>query len=233
MSRTIVRGLLGGLLLVCVWELTARGLRLPSYTLPAISDILATMWTMRRELAEAGGLSLLEAVLGYTIGCVLGIAVAMVIAVLPWTRRAAMPTLMAVNSVPVAAFSPLVLLWFGIGIASKVVLVALAVGFTVFIAALAGFDRVDRRGIDLLRSFGAGPRHAALAAASADRAAADRGGDAGGHHAGDDRGDRDGDAGRHRRARLDHLPGGRADRFHPGLVLRSSRPRCSASHSSG
>ena len=41
--------------------------------------------------------------------------------------------------------------------ASKIVMVALAVGFTVFLSALAGFDRVDRRSVDLMRSFGAGP----------------------------------------------------------------------------
>jgi NitT/TauT family transport system permease protein len=86
-----------------------------------------------------------------------GVAVAVVLVVLPWTRRPIMPGLLAVNSVPVAAYSPLVLLWFGIGVSSKIVMVALAVGFTVFLSALAGFDRVDGRSVGLLRSFGAGP----------------------------------------------------------------------------
>ncbi len=81
----------------------------------------------------------------------------MLLVVLPWTRRGVMPGLLAINSVPVAAYSPLVLLWFGLGWSSKIVMVALAVGFTVFLSALAGFDRVDRRSVGLLRSFGAGP----------------------------------------------------------------------------
>jgi len=63
---------------------------------------------------------------------------------------------MAVNSVPVVAYSPLILLWFGIGLTSKVVMVALAVSFTLFLSTLAGLDRVDRRSVDLMRSFGAG-----------------------------------------------------------------------------
>ncbi len=157
MSRSAQRGLLGGLLLVLLWEGAARGFHLPSYTLPAISDILAEAWRQRLALARAGGLTLLESVLGYAIGCAAGIGIAMLMAVIPLTRRLAMAPLLAINSVPVAAWSPLVLLWLGIGIASKVALVALAVGFTVFLNALAGFDRVDRRSVDLLRSFGAGP----------------------------------------------------------------------------
>jgi NitT/TauT family transport system permease protein len=156
-SRSAQRGLLGGLLLVLLWEGAARGFHLPSYTLPAISDILAEAWRQRLALARAGGLTLLESVLGYAIGCAAGIGIAMLMAVIPLTRRLAMAPLLAINSVPVAAWSPLVLLWLGIGIASKVALVALAVGFTVFLNALAGFDRVDRRSVDLLRSFGAGP----------------------------------------------------------------------------
>ena len=157
MNRAAVRGVFGAVLLVAVWEGAARGLHLPAYTLPAVSEILAAVWSGRVALVQAGGVTLAEALAGYAIGSAIGIAVAVLLVVLPLTRRGAMPALLAVNSVPVAAFSPLVLLWFGLGWSSKIVMVALAVGFTVFLSALAGFDRVDRRSVGLLRSFGAGP----------------------------------------------------------------------------
>jgi NitT/TauT family transport system permease protein len=144
-------------LLVLLWEGQARGLRLPAYTLPAFSEILFAVWDGRLSLLRAGGTTLAEALAGYAIGSLIGIAFAVLLVVLPWTRRGIMPALLAINSVPVAAYSPLVLLWFGLGPSSKVVMVALAVGFTVFLSALAGFDRVDRRSVSLLRSFGAGP----------------------------------------------------------------------------
>ena len=156
MSRAAARGVFGAALLIAVWELAARGLHLPAYTLPAFSEILLSVWTERLPLLRAGGVTLTEALAGYAIGCVLGVGVAVILVLLPWSRRAVMPALLAVNAVPVAAYSPLVLLWFGIGLSSKIVLVALAVGFTVFLSALAGFDRVDRRTVGLLRSFGAG-----------------------------------------------------------------------------
>ena len=157
MSGAAVRGAFGALLLVAVWEGTARLFHLPAYTLPAFSVILVAMWEQRQALLVAGGVTLQEALAGYVIGALLGVLVAVLLVLLPWSRRVVMPALLAVNSVPVAAFSPLVLLWLGLGMGSKMAMVALAVGFTVFLSALAGFDRVDRRTVGLLRSFGAGP----------------------------------------------------------------------------
>ena len=158
MKRAVfARGVLGAGLMILIWEATARGFHLPAYTLPAFSEILVSVWEQRFSLLAAGRITATESLIGYMIGCLCGIGLAMLVIVLPWTRRAVVPVLLAINSVPVAAFSPLVLLWFGIGPNSKVVMVALAVGFTMFLSALVGFDRVDRRSVDLLRSFGAGP----------------------------------------------------------------------------
>jgi NitT/TauT family transport system permease protein len=149
-----LRGILGGVLLLVLWEGLARGLALPAYTLPAISDILGAVWTHRVLLLQAGGLTFVESVLGYAIGAGIGLGLAILLALLPVARCGVMPAMMAINSAPVAAYSPLVLLWCGIGMSSKVVMVALAVGFTILLSALAG---VDRRAVDLMRSFGAGP----------------------------------------------------------------------------
>lgn len=155
-SRAALRGVIGGFSLLLVWEAVARGFGLPSYTLPAVSEIALSVWDQRKALIAAGGLTMLEALIGYAIGSLLGIGFAVLLVLAPLLRKPLVPALMAINSVPVAAYSPLVLLWFGVGISSKIVMVALAVGFTVFISALAGFDRVDRRSADLMRSFGAG-----------------------------------------------------------------------------
>jgi len=158
MSRAATaRGIFGAALLLATWEVVARGFALPAYILPSVSSILASLWTERTLLLAAAAVTLTESIAGYAIGAIIGILLAALIAVLPPLRRTILPVALAINAVPVVAFSPLVLLWFGIGAASKVVMVALAVGFTVFLAALAGFDRTDRRTVDLLRSFGAGP----------------------------------------------------------------------------
>jgi NitT/TauT family transport system permease protein len=152
----VQRGVLGALLLVLCWEGLVRGLHLPSYILPAVSDILAGVWSKRALLGEAAGYTLLEALVGYGLGCLIGIGLAVAITLLPALRALILPAATAINSVPVVGYSPLILLWFGIGIASKIVMVAMAVSFTVFLSTLAGLDRVDRRAVDLMRSFGGG-----------------------------------------------------------------------------
>src|SRR6266852_1591910 len=152
----VQRGVLGAVLLVLCWEGLARGLHLPSYILPAVSDILAGIWSKRALLGEAAGYTVFEALVGYSLGCLIGIGLAVSITMLPALRAVILPAATAINSVPVVAYSPLILLWFGIGVTSKMVMVAMAVSFAVFLSTLAGLDRVDRRAVDLMRSFGAG-----------------------------------------------------------------------------
>jgi NitT/TauT family transport system permease protein len=150
------RGLLGAILLLALWEGVARGFDLPAYTLPTVSSILARVAAQRQALAGAAVVTLFEAVAGYLLGASIGIALAVLVVLQPGTRRVVLPVATAFNSVPVIAWSPLILLWFGMGMSSKVVMVALAISFTLFLSALAGMDRVDRKVVDLMRSFGAG-----------------------------------------------------------------------------
>ena len=152
----VQRGILGALVVVAAWEGIARGFELPAYTLPAISTIFASIWAQRGVLLGAAGPTVAEALMGYVLGALIGIGGAVFVTMLPRVRRIVVPAATAFNSVPVIAWSPLVLLWFGMGMSSKVVMVALAIAFTLFLSALSGLDRVDRRSVDLMRSFGAG-----------------------------------------------------------------------------
>uniref|UniRef100_UPI0031015F4A ABC transporter permease n=1 Tax=Neorhizobium sp. EC2-8 TaxID=3129230 RepID=UPI0031015F4A len=155
-ARRIGRGFAGAFLLAFVWELSVRGLNLPAYVLPSVSSIVSGMIADAAKLSAAARFTAAEALAGYLLGCVIGIAAAIAVSMIPRIRRAVMSVATAINSVPVVAYSPLVLLWFGMGMTSKIVMVAVAVSFTIFLSTIAGLDRIDRRTIDLVRSFGAG-----------------------------------------------------------------------------
>jgi ABC-type nitrate/sulfonate/bicarbonate transport system permease component len=142
--------------LFALWELAARGLDLPQYVLPSVSHIVADMVAERQVLWNAALFTTFEALGGFALGSLGGILVAVALIMVPAAKRVCVPAATALNSVPVVAYAPLILLWFGIGPESKIIMVALAVGFTVFLHALAGLDRVDHRVVDLMRSFGAG-----------------------------------------------------------------------------
>ncbi|MGV8935770.1 MAG: ABC transporter permease [Allorhizobium sp.] len=155
-ARQISRGIAGALLLAAIWEFSVRGLQLPAYVLPSVSSILIGMVGDAGTLINAATFTAGEAFAGYVIGCVIGMAFAVFASMVPSARSVIVPLATAINSVPVVAYSPLVLLWFGMGMASKIVMVAVAVSFTIFLSTMAGLDRVDRRSVDLIRSFGAG-----------------------------------------------------------------------------
>lgn len=154
-SRQLARGIAGAVLLAAVWEFSARGFNLPAYVLPSVSSIISGMVQNASTLAQAARFTGLEALAGYALGCLIGMGAAIAASLIPGARGVIVPFATAINSVPVVAYSPLVLLWFGVGMASKVVMVAVAVSFTVFLSTIAGLDRVDRRSVDLIRSFGA------------------------------------------------------------------------------
>ncbi|WP_113178202.1 ABC transporter permease [Rhizobium sp.] len=154
--RQIGRGIAGAVLLAVVWELAARGLNLPAYVLPSVSSILAGIVSDAGNLLDATAFTAGEALAGYVIGCGIGMSLAVLVTIIPAARGVVLPLATAINSVPVVAYSPLVLLWFGMGMASKVVMVAIAVSFTIFLSTIAGLDRIDRKTVDLIRSFGAG-----------------------------------------------------------------------------
>lgn len=155
-ARQIGRGILGAVLVAAVWELSVRGLNLPAYVLPSVTSILAGLANDAATLFEAGRYTAAESFAGYVLGCLIGMAGAILVTMIPSARSVVVPLATAINSVPVVAYSPLVLLWFGIGMASKIVMVAIAVSFTIFLSTIAGLDRVDRKSVDLIRSFGAG-----------------------------------------------------------------------------
>lgn len=152
----ILRGILGAALLIGAWEFCVRFFALPQWILPPPSGILATAWSARAALLPAAAMTGYEALSGYAIGAVLGVGLAMLLALAAPLRAVLLPMVVAVNSIPVAAYAPLALLWFGTGALSKIIMVAFIVGFTVFLNALDGLTRVDPAAIALLRSFGAG-----------------------------------------------------------------------------
>jgi NitT/TauT family transport system permease protein len=149
--------LLGFALVVALWHGAIAWFALPPYILPSMPSIFARMASDALPLGAAVGMTLLEALGGFALGAVLGIACAILFVLLPRLEAVALPILVAINSVPTVAYSPLALLWFGIGPVSKIVMVMLVVGFALLLNALHGLKRADPAAIALLRSFGAGP----------------------------------------------------------------------------
>lgn len=96
-----------------------------------------------------------EVLSGYVIGAVGGVAVALVVAFEETVQRVLRPFLIAVYSVPKIALAPLFVMWFGLGLAPKVVLAALFVFFVVFMNMAAGLYQVNAQLVQVVRVMGA------------------------------------------------------------------------------
>lgn len=138
-----------------VWEAAVAFGKVPQYVLPSPSDIILAAVHRFPQIADGLWITTFEALSGFVVGSVIGLALACLFLLVPPTRALLLPLVVALNNVPSIAFVPLALLWFGMGPASKVAIAALAVSFAVLLAALEGFSRTEDGQVNLLRSFGA------------------------------------------------------------------------------
>ncbi len=147
----------GILIIACVWEAAIRLFEIPAFILPPIASILGAVWDFFPSLMRGLAATLKVAGIGYVAGSLVAVALAVAMTLVPLLERTFKPVIVAINSVPVVAYVPLSLVWFGMGSGSKIAMVMLAAGFSVFVNALQGLKAIDRSAIDLFRSFGAGP----------------------------------------------------------------------------
>jgi NitT/TauT family transport system permease protein len=127
----------------------------------SISDP-ASVFAALIDLVKSGrvwpelGQTLSEVFVGYAAGAVAATVLAFAFAMAPAAERVLRPFLLAVYSIPKIALAPLVVMWFGLGIAPKMILSATFVFFIVFMNSIAGIESVKRDHVNILKVMGAG-----------------------------------------------------------------------------
>jgi NitT/TauT family transport system permease protein len=164
LSAALRRNHLAGLLSIAtglaLWELLSRLVVANPLFLAAPSQILAAIVSLAAtgELWRHVGISGLEFLIGYAIASVLGIALGLAMASSPLAKQITQPWISGLYATPTIALAPLFILWCGIGIWSKVLVVIFLVLFPVTINTEAGLRTTSPRLIEMLRSFGATSR---------------------------------------------------------------------------
>ncbi|WP_299192360.1 ABC transporter permease [uncultured Litoreibacter sp.] len=129
----------------------------PHFILPSPWRVAQAAFNSREVIAENALVTLTEVLLGLFIGTVLGALTAIQLAMSSTARRLMLPILVFTQAVPVFALAPVLTLWFGYGIGSKIVMAVLIIYFPVTSAFHDGLSRVDRGLLDLARTMGATP----------------------------------------------------------------------------
>jgi NitT/TauT family transport system permease protein len=142
------------------WQTAAAMGAIDPFFFSRPSDIAQRMWTwVTSGMIWANlMLTLEEAVLGLVIGGVLGVVIGFRLARAPFAARVLEPYIMMLNALPRVVLAPLFLLWFGLGIWSKVALATTLVFFVMFFATYQGVRDTSRVIIDNVRMLGATER---------------------------------------------------------------------------
>jgi ABC-type nitrate/sulfonate/bicarbonate transport system permease component len=142
-------------LILVGWEAYVRLSGVSPLVLPGPVRILQALWEFRADAVRHAIPTLVETVLGFGLAVILAIAAAAAMDRAPVIRRAVEPILVTSQTIPIVALAPLFLLWFGFGLAPKVLVVVLVTFFPIVVALLDGFRAVDPEASDLLCSYGA------------------------------------------------------------------------------
>jgi len=121
----------------------------PPYILPGPVQVLTALAENWTYLFENAAITALEIGLGLLAGIGLGVATALSMAAFPALTRVVLPVLIVTQALPVFAIAPLLVLWFGYGLASKVVMATLIIYFPVASAFFDGLRRTDPGLLDL------------------------------------------------------------------------------------
>jgi ABC-type nitrate/sulfonate/bicarbonate transport system permease component len=155
--RSFVVGLLGWLVVLTAWEVTVRLELVNTNFIASPTQIAAALVELVREgdlwhdLAVSGR----ELAFGLGLSIIVGVSLGLLMGWYRWLRELLDPFVNALYATPRIALIPLIILWFGIGIESKIVIVFLTSVFEVLVNTSAGVRSIDEGIIRTARSFGA------------------------------------------------------------------------------
>lgn len=153
--RVVLPPLLFLALLLLAWEGAVAIFEPERYLVPAPSRVARAFGELRGVLPAHIRTTTIEALAGLTLGAATGVAIALLLAASDLVRRLLYPLLVTSQTVPMVVLAPLLITWFGFGLAPKIVVVALVAFFPVAVSTASGLLDADRELIDLVRSMGA------------------------------------------------------------------------------
>jgi NitT/TauT family transport system permease protein len=142
-----------GIALIGIWYAYVTFANVASYVMPPPQAVAVSFYEAFRSGYIYPHLlfTAKSAALGYLTGCISGIVLGSVLALSPTIERAVYPWVVLFQSIPKVAIAPLLIVWFGFGLESKVVMVALISFFPVFINTFIGIRQADEDLVDVLR----------------------------------------------------------------------------------
>jgi len=144
------------LFILAVWELACRWFDLPDFILPPPLRIMTVALLQAPSILPHAATTAMEILAGIVLSLMVAVPLAMIMFARPALANAIAPFLVASQAVPVFAIAPLLVVWLGYGIASKVLMAAVIIFFPITVSLLEGFKSCDSEYRILFRLMGAG-----------------------------------------------------------------------------
>ncbi|WP_297423625.1 ABC transporter permease [Clostridium sp.] len=142
------------ILILLAWEFLIPFFNVPNYIIPKFSEILKALWIQKELLYKHSIVTLGEAILGLSISVIVGISCALSIYLWRNVGKTLYPIIIFSQTIPTIALSPIMVMWFGYTIWSKVAVVILFCFFPIVISTLDGLNGVDKDLEDVLKALG-------------------------------------------------------------------------------
>lgn len=157
-SAGVLLPVLAGVLFLGLWEFEFfhKIFDLKKYQLPLPTAIAETMKDNFSLLLSYTGYTLAEAVLGMLVGSAIGFLIALAATAWPRWGSGSLTLVAALNAVPIVALAPIMNLWFGDGIGSRIAIVTATTMAAMAINAYKGMAAIDPLALDLMHSYAAG-----------------------------------------------------------------------------
>ena len=144
-------------LVLLVWEALARLASVPAYILPVPSNIFLALYRgiASRLYLDHIGVTLAETLIGFAVGTTLAFLLGTAVALSRRTEYFLYPFIVMFQAMPKVALAPLIIVWFGLGLTSKVVTAALVAFFPLLVNTIVGLRSAEEDRINLMRSLAA------------------------------------------------------------------------------
>ncbi len=145
-------------ILTTLWQVVVWITEVPAFILPAPYHVAVALVEHSELILFHASVTIVEILLGLVIGCVLGLLSALIIFQYQTVRGWLLPVLVVSQALPVFAIAPLLILWLGYGMASKVAMATLIIYFPITAALFDGLRSTERGWVDIATIMGASKR---------------------------------------------------------------------------
>lgn len=156
--RRVLDGLLATVVAILLWQALVWVTGVPPFILPGPLRVAESLVDNAGLILDHATITIAEVLIGLVLGALFGAMTALHLMMSPLARRLVLPVMVFSQAVPVFALAPILTLWFGYGMASKIVMALLIIYFPVVSTFYDGLRRTDPGLLDLAQTMGARPR---------------------------------------------------------------------------